>query len=68
MVLIANNPSITVVMTSPDEIFRDFADIERAQEYYDDHNRTRGEVDEENLGPLIDEFLNGRHCRVSQPE
>ncbi|UIO99878.1 hypothetical protein Hbl1158_00455 [Halobaculum sp. CBA1158] len=46
-------------MTSPDEVFRDFADSEEAQEYYDDHNRTRDEVAEENLGPLIDEFLNG---------
>ncbi|MFW5949840.1 MAG: hypothetical protein ACOCR6_00605 [archaeon] len=45
-------------MTSPDEVFRDFADSEEAQEYYDVRNRTRDEVAEENLGLLIDEFLN----------
>jgi hypothetical protein len=46
-------------MTSPDGIFRDFVDSEEAKEHYADHNRTRDEVAEEKLRPLIEEFLNG---------
>lgn len=46
-------------MTSPEEIFRDFTDSEEANDHYEEHNRKRDEVAEEELQPLIDDFRSG---------
>lgn len=43
-------------MTTPEEIFTEFSNSERAQSHYKEHDSKRDEVAEEELQPLIEEF------------
>lgn len=46
-------------MSSPEQLFNEFLDSERAQSRYVERNERRDHVREEYLLPLLDEFLNG---------
>jgi hypothetical protein len=43
-------------MTGPESVFREFAESEEANQYYEEHNAKRDEVVETELQPLIEDF------------